>query len=91
LFQRDYTARYRWPATCARLKPSGSARVNLNKWSTQWKAILSETAVEKIQDSLHFRQCYPRLLEHWDRGFESPSRHGCLCAFILCLCCSVCR
>jgi hypothetical protein len=24
-----------------------------------------------------------------DRGFESHSRHGCLCAFILCLCCSV--
>jgi hypothetical protein len=32
-----------------------------------------------------------RSLEHWDRGFESHSRHGCLCAFILCLCCSVCR
>jgi hypothetical protein len=25
-----------------------------------------------------------RPLEHWDRGFESHSRHGCLCAFILC-------
>jgi hypothetical protein len=24
-----------------------------------------------------------RPLEHWDRGFESHSRHGCLCAFIL--------
>jgi hypothetical protein len=32
-----------------------------------------------------------RPLEHWDRVFESHSRHGCLCAFILCLCCSVCR
>jgi hypothetical protein len=30
-----------------------------------------------------------RPLEHWDRGFESQSRHGCFCAFILCLCCSV--
>jgi hypothetical protein len=28
-----------------------------------------------------------RPLEHWDRGFESHLRHGCLCAFILCLCC----
>jgi hypothetical protein len=28
-----------------------------------------------------------RALEHWDRGFESHSRHGCLSAFILCLCC----
>jgi hypothetical protein len=25
-----------------------------------------------------------RQLEHWDCGFESHSRHGCLCAFILC-------
>jgi hypothetical protein len=31
------------------------------------------------------------LLEHWDHGFESLSRHGCLSAFILSLCCSVCR
>jgi hypothetical protein len=30
-------------------------------------------------------------LDHWDRGFKSHSRHGCLFAFILCLCCSVCR
>jgi hypothetical protein len=32
-----------------------------------------------------------RPLEHWNRGFESHLRHGCLCAFILCLCCPVCR
>jgi hypothetical protein len=24
-----------------------------------------------------------RSLKHWARGFESYSRHGCLCAFIL--------
>jgi hypothetical protein len=30
-------------------------------------------------------------LEHWDHGFESHSSHGCLCAFILWLSCSVCR
>jgi hypothetical protein len=30
-------------------------------------------------------------LEHWDSRFESHSRHGCLCAFILCLSCPVCR
>jgi hypothetical protein len=30
---------------------------------------------------------YLRQLKHWDRGFESHSRHGCLCAFILCLRC----
>jgi hypothetical protein len=32
-----------------------------------------------------------RPLEHWDHGFKSHSRHVCLCAFILCLCCSVFR
>jgi hypothetical protein len=26
-----------------------------------------------------------RSLEHWDRGFESHSRHGCMCTFILCM------
>jgi hypothetical protein len=30
-------------------------------------------------------------LKHWDRGFESHSRHACLCAIILCSCYSVCR
>jgi hypothetical protein len=29
-------------------------------------------------------------LEHWDCGFEFHLRHGCLCAFIPCLCCSMC-
>jgi hypothetical protein len=28
-------------------------------------------------------------LKHWGRGFESYSRHECLFAFTLCLCCSV--
>jgi hypothetical protein len=31
-----------------------------------------------------------RSLEHCNRGFESHSRDGCLCGFLLCLCCSVC-
>jgi hypothetical protein len=30
-------------------------------------------------------------LKDWDGGFEPQLRHGCLCAFILCLCCPVCR
>jgi hypothetical protein len=34
--------------------------------------------------------CLPSL-GRWDHGFESHSRHGCLCAFIVCLCCPVCR
>jgi hypothetical protein len=32
-----------------------------------------------------------RPFEHWDCEFESYSMHGCLCAFIICLSCSVCR
>jgi hypothetical protein len=32
-----------------------------------------------------------RSLKHWGRGFETHSRHGCLCAFILCLCCTTYR
>jgi hypothetical protein len=32
-----------------------------------------------------------RAPERWDRGFESHSRQRELFAFILCLCCSVCR
>jgi hypothetical protein len=32
-----------------------------------------------------------RLLKHWDHGFESHLRYGCLFAFILCLCHPVCR
>jgi hypothetical protein len=30
-----------------------------------------------------------RTLKQWDRVFESHLRHGYLCAFIVCLCCSV--
>jgi hypothetical protein len=32
-----------------------------------------------------------RPLGHYSRGIESRSRHGCLCAFVLCLCCCACR
>jgi hypothetical protein len=28
---------------------------------------------------------YRRPLENWGRGFECHSRHGCLCAFVLCV------
>jgi hypothetical protein len=31
-----------------------------------------------------------RLLERWDRGFESSSRHGCLCIPLLCVCVVLC-
>jgi hypothetical protein len=33
-------------------------------------------------------KCF-RSHECRNRGFESHSRHGCLCAFILCFCCPV--
>jgi hypothetical protein len=31
-----------------------------------------------------------RPLEHWDHGFESHSRHGCVSAFF-CVCIVLCR
>jgi hypothetical protein len=42
-------------------------------------------AVFKICDGGQSRLQWPRCLrlEHWDRGFESHSKHGCMCAFIL--------
>jgi hypothetical protein len=48
---------------------------------------------------INSRSWRPRGLRHklhssartLGRGFESQSRYGYLCAFILCLCCSVCR
>jgi hypothetical protein len=33
---------------------------------------------------------YLRSLERWDRGFESHSRHGCLCARLFCACVALC-
>jgi hypothetical protein len=29
-------------------------------------------------------------LEHWDRGFESHSRHGCLYVRLFCVCAVLC-
>jgi hypothetical protein len=29
-------------------------------------------------------------LEHWGRGFESHSRHGCLCVRLFCVCVVLC-
>jgi hypothetical protein len=31
-----------------------------------------------------------RPLEHCDRGFESQSRHGCICVRLFCVCVVVC-
>jgi hypothetical protein len=42
------------------------------------------------QAALISRSQWLRLLKHWGSGFESHSRHGCLCVFILCLCYLVC-
>jgi hypothetical protein len=43
------------------------------------------TVSEPITAAARSKACL-RSLEHWDPGFESHSRHGCLC-----LCCSVYR
>jgi hypothetical protein len=52
---------------------------------------LSCSLTERRKLALHSQSqlsCRLHLLEHWDRGFESFSRHGCLCAFICVLGCS---
>jgi hypothetical protein len=51
----------------------------------------ADIAAGRSQWPCRLRRDCLRSLGHWDRGFESHSRHECLCAFILCLCCSVCR
>jgi hypothetical protein len=61
----------------------------IRKWSEfwgrwPWKMPITVTARSKAWIVFH-------SIERWDLGFESHSRHGCLCAFILCLCCSMCR
>jgi hypothetical protein len=45
---------------------------------------LCEAAARQLRNA-GLRNNHLRPLEHWDRGFESHSRHGCLYAFILCL------
>jgi hypothetical protein len=34
---------------------------------------------------------YFHPLSHWGHGFKSHLSHSCLCAFLLCLCCPLCR
>jgi hypothetical protein len=63
------------------------------------KCNLANRDTQRRAPNKHNLTQWPRCLRHelssslerWDRGFESHSRHGCLCAFILCLCCSSCR
>jgi hypothetical protein len=43
---------------------------------------------QRLRSLRHELSSPARTLESW---FESHLRHGCLCAFILCLCCSVYR
>jgi hypothetical protein len=60
--------------------------VSLNlMWSFQHKRITNFHTGRSM--------CLPitvAALNHWDRGFESHMRHGCLCAFILCFCAVLC-
>jgi hypothetical protein len=54
---------------------------------------LTWQSYKQITMAARYKSYCPRLLERWDRGFESNSMHGCLysVSFILCLCCPVCR
>jgi hypothetical protein len=49
---------------------------------------LSGTILGHLLYSLAFPQKYfSRPLKHWNRGFQSYSRNGCLSTLIACLCC----
>jgi hypothetical protein len=65
------------PLESTRNSPFGDLFFCLKKSRSQWPR--------------HLRYELFHPLEHCDRMFESHSRHGCLFAFILCLCSSVCR
>jgi hypothetical protein len=56
---------------------------------TIWNSLIRDAPISVAARSKAWT-VLPRL-KRWGRGFESDSRHGCLCPFILCLCCSVCR
>jgi hypothetical protein len=55
-----------------------------------WYPVLVEFKI-KLADQIFSKGSQYQKSKRWDRRFESHSRHGCLCAFILCLCCPVCR
>jgi hypothetical protein len=56
-----------------------------NYWSEVSQVPITVVARSKAQT------VFARLNIGWDLGFQSHSSHGCPCAFILCLCSSVCR
>jgi hypothetical protein len=63
-----------------RLKPFTTAKdidQGLETFQFIWKADYSGRVIE----------CMNHLpsLEHWDHGFESHSRHGCLCVRLFCV------
>jgi hypothetical protein len=66
-------------------------RSGMHLYHFYWFNICSKSsAVDQSGRAVWGMNCL-RSLKHCGRGFESHSRHGCLCAFILCLCCPVCR
>jgi hypothetical protein len=63
--------------------------INLRGYTTAEK-LTADKARSKMKSGDHIGVNRLRPLEHCDLGFESRSKHGCLCAFILSLCYSVC-
>jgi hypothetical protein len=56
---------------------------NIKGFSDIWFVRWASCKIGIIQDR-HRPHCL-RPLERWDRGFESHSRHGCLCLFCVCI------
>jgi hypothetical protein len=85
------------PVTVATRSMAWTVFARSNAGRSQWPrglwhelSSLAQTLAGHIGHAVYGMNCL-RSLEHWNRGFEFHSRHGSLCAFLLCLCCSVCR
>jgi hypothetical protein len=75
------------------LSPKKPKAQKLRMQKLRVKTMLTAFLMLKVLLSFIMNLCRKnclRSLGRWDRVFESYSRHGCLCAFILCLCCPVC-
>jgi hypothetical protein len=59
-------------------------------WNHKENGHLEQKYADHSGRAVHGMNCL-RPLEHWNRVFETHSRHSCLCAFILRLCCPVRR
>jgi hypothetical protein len=54
-------------------------------------SVCSQSFVDHSERAVYGMMNCLRSLENWDRGFESHSRHGCLCVRLFCVCVILCE